>query len=42
MLVTSGYRDGDIVLVRARWWLRPFCRYDHAAILWRYPVVPIP
>ena len=27
-------RDGDIILIRARWWLRWLCKYDHAALLY--------
>ena len=27
-------RDGDIILIRARWWLHPLTRYDHAALLY--------
>lgn len=30
----SNVRDGDIVLVRSRWWLRWLARYDHAALLY--------
>lgn len=28
-------REGDIVLVRARTWLRPFAEFEHTALLWR-------
>jgi hypothetical protein len=27
-------REGDIVLIRSRWWLRWLCEYDHAALVW--------
>jgi len=36
----SELLDGDIVLVHARWWLRWLCAYDHAAIVWRRPIIP--
>ena len=29
-------QDGDIVLVKARRWLRWLCTYDHAGIVWSY------
>jgi len=33
-------QDGDIALIRARWWLRWLCTYDHAAIVWRRQRAP--
>ncbi len=27
-------RDGDIALIRARWWLHPLTEYDHAALVY--------
>ena len=33
-MAQSVLRDGDIILIRARWWLRWLCRYDHAALLY--------
>jgi len=36
MLVTDGFRDGDVVLVKARPWVRWLtgARYDHAGMVW--------
>lgn len=33
-MAQSVLRDGDIALIRARWWLRPLTRYDHAALVY--------
>ena len=30
----ENLRDGDIILIRARWYLHPLTRYDHAALLY--------
>ena len=32
----ESLRDGDIALIRARWWLHPLTEYDHAALVWTW------